>query len=155
MLGVKKNLTKLITGEKRKTISGIFDIESNVIAYRRTDYESPPLFQSKGRVRRLYLKLLPYVLKTNCKYTIPVGEHVLDPSCENLPFGQTTQGGVPSSEKEPPGQVPVWGDAKKHGTSSLGSSGDCKRYFEHGGGGGHAHTTPRKTTADWSGGGGG
>ena len=78
---------------------------------------------------------------------------MLDPSCENLPFGQTTQGGVPSSEKEPPGQVPVWDGAKKHGTSSLGSSGDCKRYFEHGGGG-HAHTTPRQTVADWSGGGG-
>ena len=52
---------------------------------------------------------------------------MLDPSCENLPFGQTTQGGVPSSEKEPAGQVPVWGGAKNHITSSLGSSGDWER----------------------------
>ena len=68
---------------------------------------------------------------------------MLEPSCENLPFGQTTQGGVPSSEKEPPGQVPVWGGAKQHGTSSLGLSGDCKRYFEPRGGEGYSHDTER------------
>ena len=68
---------------------------------------------------------------------------MLDPSSENLPFGQATQGGVPSSEKEPPGQVPVWDGAKQYGTSSLGSSDDYKRYFEPGRGGACSHDTER------------